>query len=110
MCYYRQEIAELNRKLKEKRLRAAYDTQIVNEAQRKLREMESKAKKLHAQNIKLTIQLEEAKTKREKGQSQCKVAALRVNVFGAANDTMPRCNNMTTSLIEGWIVVLAVYR
>lgn len=65
MSACRQEIVELSRELKEKRLRATYDTQTVNEAQHKLREMESKAKKLHAQNIKLNIQLDELKSKQQ---------------------------------------------
>lgn len=58
---FREEITSLNKELQEKRLQTTYDRQKINDIQHKLREMESKANKLQAQNLKLTVKLEDMK-------------------------------------------------
>jgi len=55
----------MKKELDERRLASTYNTQQLNDVQHKLRNIESKANQLHAQNIQLSVKLEDFKAKYE---------------------------------------------
>ncbi|KAF6033028.1 SPDL1 [Bugula neritina] len=59
------ELKAMKKELDERRLASTYNTQQLNDVQHKLRNIESKANQLHAQNIQLSVKLEDFKAKYE---------------------------------------------
>lgn len=55
----------MKRELEEKRLAVTYSGQELNDTQHRLRSLEGKVNQLHAQNIQLSVKVEELKTKYE---------------------------------------------
>ena len=55
----------MTKEIEEKRLAATYSNQQLNDVQHRLRNMESKVNALHSQNIQLSVQIDELKTKYE---------------------------------------------